>query len=157
MSEKITPLNGAAEKPRARRAPRERSHAEIYDRVGAVERDVVAIKSLASAAATDAKAAADRTIAQGMHNQRVDTTLEDIKAILAEVREAIGWERRDERGQWIGVGLRGEIGRVGRLVSHELRHVDGWRKYLAGALAVLVPAALVIWWLVSKRVDVVLR
>lgn len=71
---------------------------------------------------------------------------------VASIKETVGHVGTDERGQLIGTGIAGDLGRLRQRVDQRFGLYDGWVKYAAGALASLTVLGAVIWWLVRERV-----
>lgn len=81
----------------------------------------------------------------------------EIRQALEHIKKIVGHVGTDERGNLIGTGIAGDLGRLRERVDKRFGLYDGWVKYAAGALAAITVAGGVIWWLIQSRVDEVLR
>ena len=98
---------------------------------------------------------------QTMVLQRIEKTMSDgfdaLKHEIASIKETVGHVGTDERGDLIGTGIAGDLGRLRQRVDRRFGQYDGWIKYAAGALASITVLGAVIWWLVQNKIDAVLR
>lgn len=121
----------------APRKPRTtRSHEDIYE--------------LIEAASRKADDAVHRTDLLTQVVQRIETKLDG-------VRSTIGGEGQDERGEPVGTGIVGRLMRLEAKVSRRFSQYDGWVKLVVGftaAAAIFLP---VLWWLMSGRLEAVLK
>jgi hypothetical protein len=76
----------------------------------------------------------------------------EIGRTLDHIKEIVGHVGTDERGDLIGTGIAGDLGRLRQRVDRRFGQYDGWIKYAAGALASLTVLGAVIWWLVRERI-----
>lgn len=92
------------------------------------------------------------TAAQGMQKELM-TISADIKAFVA----AMGEEKEDGQGNYLGTGLLGRVRRVERAqrTLRELYH--RWIAFGAGFSACLGGAVLIIWWLLGDKLAIVLK
>lgn len=93
--------------------------------------------------------------------QRIETAMKDgfaaLRLEVASIKETVGHVGTDDRGDLIGTGIAGDLGRLRQRVDRRFGQYDGWIKYAAGALASITVLGAVIWWLVQNKIDAVLR
>lgn len=116
--------------------PISRSHEDIYDAV--------------SEASRKADDAVHRTDLMAQTLQRVESKVDDVMKILGHGGE-------DEQGRPIGTGLVGTVMRLSKHVGDRFRLYDRWMALAIGGIAVGLPMAVAIWWLIQERVAEVLK
>lgn len=72
---------------------------------------------------------------------------------MGRLTEAVGTRGLDEHGAVIGTGITGDVARL----QQRLYVIDGWRRYLAGGMAVAAIFLAIIWWLLSDKVELLLK
>lgn len=123
--------------PMPKRIPKpQRSHEEIYDLI-----------TVNSRKADDA---VHRTDMLTEVVQRVEGKLD---ALL----KSMGSEAEDERGTRVGTGVVGRLMRLETSVAKRFSQYDGWVKLVVGFTAAVAVAAPIIWWLVSSKLEVLLK
>jgi hypothetical protein len=83
--------------------------------------------------------------------------MKGLKTELAAVVKCLGKEDEDEHGNAFGTGLVGRHMRLQARVDKRFRLYDDWRNY---AIATFMTASMfigIIWWIVEKRIEQVLR
>ena len=87
----------------------------------------------------------------------IQLTLQRVETGLKDLKEAVGTEGTDDRGQPIGTGVRGRLGRLEGRVDKRFRTFDDWRNYAMGAMAASLLLVTAIWWIVQDRVGHLLK
>lgn len=76
---------------------------------------------------------------------------------VAAIRAEVGSTDHDERGELIGTGIAGNLARLRKKVDDRFRLQDGWIKYGSGALAGISLSAIVIWWLIHDKLELIFK
>lgn len=89
--------------------------------------------------------------------QRIETAVAKLTGKVDTLTEAVGWEKLDEKGEPIGTGLTGRVMRVENNVKAKVTAFDGMRKYATGATAGMGLMMVAIWWLISDKIQEMLK
>ncbi|MBO9710558.1 MAG: hypothetical protein J7521_20345 [Caulobacter sp.] len=103
----------------------------------------------------------NQDILNGITLQRIEKALGDFRdetrREIAALKDAIGWERTDEKGEPIGTGLTGRVMRQENALKAKVTAFDGMRKYATGATAGMGLMIIAIWWLIADKVQGLLK
>lgn len=99
----------------------------------------------------------EQDVLNGITLQRISTDLIALRGEMTALREAVGWEKLDEKGEPIGTGLTGRVMRVENNVKAKVTAFDGMRKYATGATAGMGLMMVAIWWLISDKIQEMLK
>lgn len=95
-----------------------------------------------------------------LNNVTLQKILTEVKGLTTKVdslTDAVGWEKLDEKGEPIGTGLTGRVMRVENNVKAKVTAFDGMRKYATGATAGMGLMMVAIWWLISDKIQEMLK
>jgi hypothetical protein len=99
----------------------------------------------------------DQDIVNGVTLQRILTALSSLSDEVKLIKDAVGWEKQDEKGDPIGTGLTGRVMRVENTVKAKVTAFDGMKKYATGATAGMGLMIIAIWWLIADKVQGLLK
>ena len=99
----------------------------------------------------------NQDIVNGITLQRIMTALDELKTEVNHLKDAIGWERTNEKGEPIGTGLTGRVMRQENALKAKVTAFDGMRKYATGATAGMGLMIVAIWWLIADKVQGLLK
>lgn len=99
----------------------------------------------------------DQDIVNGVTLQRILTALSSLSDEVKLIKDAVGWEKQDEKGEPIGTGLTGRVMRVENTVKAKVTAFDGMKKYATGATAGMGLMIIAIWWLIADKVQGLLK
>ncbi|GEM_PF-4469744 len=99
----------------------------------------------------------EQDVLNGITLQRISADLIALRGEVKALAEAVGWEKLDEKGDPIGTGLTGRVMRVENNVKAKVTAFDGMRKYATGATAGMGLMMVAIWWLISDKIQEMLK
>lgn len=98
---------------------------------------------------------------QSLTLQRIEKAMADGFRAMADdidsLKKTVGYVGTDERGELIGEGIAGDLGRLKERVDKRFSRYDAWERAAAVAVATATIFIVAIWWLVQQKIEGLLR
>jgi len=80
-----------------------------------------------------------------------------VQRSLADISDRVGKAHQDERGDWIGTGMAGDLVRLRREVQDRFKLYDKFTYTLIGGATAVSVSILAFWWAVKPKIEALIH